>query len=76
MIKILIVDDDVSITTLLDRILNASGFEAVVVNESAKTMDMARASNPERRAEREPGFHASAIPFAISFSRSGARCVP
>jgi len=47
MAKILIVDDDVSITTLLDRILNASGFEAVVVNESARTMDTARASKPD-----------------------------
>jgi DNA-binding response OmpR family regulator len=45
--KVLIVDDDVPITVLLDRILSSEGFETVSVNDSSKTMDTARAANPD-----------------------------
>ena len=47
MTKILIVDDDVSITVLLDKILTVSGFDIVVVNDSTQAMDKAREANPD-----------------------------
>ncbi|MCZ2121223.1 MAG: response regulator [Anaerolineales bacterium] len=45
--KILIVDDDISITILLEKILSRAGFNAVVVNESAQAMVKARELKPD-----------------------------
>ena len=47
MTKILIVDDDVQVTTLLDRLLSLEGFEAAVVNDSAQAMEVARSIKPD-----------------------------
>ena len=47
MTKILIVDDDVAITVLLDKILTVSGFQIVVVNDSAEALEKARETNPD-----------------------------
>ncbi len=45
--KIMIVDDDVAITVLLDRILSASKFEVVIVNDSTQALEKAREVNPD-----------------------------
>ena len=47
MIKILIVDDDVQVTTLLKRYLSPKKTEVVVVNESSKAMQMANQMRPD-----------------------------
>ena len=47
MTKILIVDDEVQVTTLLDRLLSQEGFEITVVNNSALTMEVAGATRPD-----------------------------
>ena len=47
MAKILIVDDDVQATTLLDEILSVHGYETTVVNESAKAIEVANTINPD-----------------------------
>lgn len=47
MIKIMIVDDDIPVTVLLERILSTSEFEAVVVNDSAQALERARETNPD-----------------------------
>jgi DNA-binding response OmpR family regulator len=47
MAKILIVDDDVEITTLLDTILSLSGFEISVVNDSTLAMETAESMKPD-----------------------------
>lgn|SRR5690349_10373864 len=47
MAKILIVDDDVEITTLLNTILSLSGFEISVVNDSTLAMETAESMKPD-----------------------------
>lgn len=45
--KIMIVDDDVAITVLLERILTSSKFQVVIVNDSTQTMDKAHETKPD-----------------------------
>lgn len=45
--RILIVDDDEQVTTLLDKLLSLEGFEVTVENESDRAMKAAEATNPE-----------------------------
>jgi DNA-binding response OmpR family regulator len=47
MSKIMIVDDDVQATTLLEKILAVEGYASVTVNESAKAIQIARKTNPD-----------------------------
>lgn len=47
MTKILIVDDDVAVTVLLDKILTSSGFEVVQVNDSAQSLEKAHETSPD-----------------------------
>jgi DNA-binding response OmpR family regulator len=47
MAKILVVDDDVAVTVLLGKILTSSGFEVVLVNDSAQSLDMAHETKPD-----------------------------
>jgi DNA-binding response OmpR family regulator len=47
MVKILIVDDEIQVTTLLDRLLSMEGFEVVVVNDSSQTVEVADATRPD-----------------------------
>lgn len=47
MSKIMIVDDDIQATTLLEKILAAEGYEAVSVNESSKAIQIAKSANPD-----------------------------
>lgn len=47
MSKIMIVDDDIQATTLLEKILSVEGYEAISVNESAKAVQMAKFINPD-----------------------------
>jgi len=45
--KILIVDDDAQVTTMLDKLLSLEGFEVTVENESDKAMKSAETNNPD-----------------------------
>jgi DNA-binding response OmpR family regulator len=47
MTKILVVDDDVAVTVLLGKILTSSGFEVVLVNDSAQSLNMAHETKPD-----------------------------
>ncbi len=47
MTKILIVDDDVQVTTLLEKLLSLEGFEASVVNDSTEAMQVAKSIKPD-----------------------------
>lgn len=47
MAKIMVVDDDTQVTTLLEEVLIMEGYEAIVVNESSKALELARASKPD-----------------------------
>lgn len=47
MAKILIVDDDTQIATLLDNILSLAGFDTVVVNDSTRAMETAESMKPD-----------------------------
>lgn len=47
MAKILIVDDDTQIATLLDNILSLAGFDTVVVNDSTRAMETAESLKPD-----------------------------
>ena len=47
MAKILIVDDDIQATTLINEILSAYGYETTVVNESAKAIEVANTIIPD-----------------------------
>jgi DNA-binding response OmpR family regulator len=47
MAKILIVDDDKKITSLLERFLLAHGHDVVALNQSARTMDAAKKLRPD-----------------------------
>jgi len=47
MAKILIVDDDVMITTLMQSLVSIDGHKAVVVNDSTEAIDTARSERPD-----------------------------
>ena len=47
MAKILIVDDDIQATTLINEVLSAYGYETTVVNESAKAIEVAKMIIPD-----------------------------
>ena len=47
MTKILIVDDDVHVTSLLRKYLAPRQFEVTTINQSSKTMQAAHAINPD-----------------------------
>lgn len=45
--KILLVDDDATTTLVLDAMLSEEGFDVSVVNDSRKTVDAARETQPD-----------------------------
>ena len=47
MSRILIVDDDVPTTALLERVLSAEGYEAISVNDSSIAIQAAKSINPD-----------------------------
>lgn len=47
MIKIMIVDDDPQVTTLLKKYLSAKNFEVLAINESSKALSTARLITPD-----------------------------
>lgn len=47
MLKILIVDDDVSITELMKALVKMEGHEAITVNNSLQAMDIAKSVKPD-----------------------------
>ena len=47
MSKILIVDDDVTMTSLIKTLLMMDGHEPTIVNESTKAVDLAATVNPD-----------------------------
>lgn len=47
MAKILIVDDDEKVTTLLGRFLNALGYQVTTINQSSKAMQAAESMSPD-----------------------------
>lgn len=47
MTKILIVDDDIAITTLLEKVLTFNGFKVIVVNESSLALEEAHKEKPD-----------------------------
>lgn len=47
MTRILIVDDDIPTTALLERVLTAEGYNAVSINDSSIAIQAARSINPD-----------------------------
>ena len=47
MSRILIVDDDIATTALLERVLTAEGYEAVSINDSSIAIQAAKSVNPD-----------------------------
>ncbi len=47
MTKILIVDDDISVTNLLGKVLSAEGYETIAVNDSSTAIEVAVSTNPD-----------------------------
>ncbi len=47
MAKILIVDDELQTTTLLEMLLSARGYETRAVNDSSKAIQVAKETNPD-----------------------------
>ncbi len=47
MAKILIVDDDVQVTTLLKRLLSNQGYDATAINQSSKAIQTANSILPD-----------------------------
>ena len=45
--KIMIVDDDIQATTLLEKILSVEGYDSVSVNISANAVQIAKSTNPD-----------------------------
>ncbi len=45
--KILIVDDDITITELMTALVKAEGYEATAVNDSLQALEIARSLNPD-----------------------------
>jgi len=46
MTKIMVVDDDKDATALFEEVLKAEGFEAIVLNESARAVQLAKKEKP------------------------------
>jgi len=46
MTKIMVVDDDKDATALFEEVLKAEGFEAIVLNESARAVQLAKKEQP------------------------------
>jgi len=46
MIKIMVVDDDRDATALFDEMLKAEGYHPILVNESSKALQLAKAEKP------------------------------
>lgn len=46
MTKIMVVDDDKDATALFEEVLKAEGYEAVILNESAKAVQLAKKEKP------------------------------
>ena len=47
MTKILVIDDDIQATTLLERVLELSGYEVTGVNDSSEAIGVARTMGPD-----------------------------
>jgi len=47
MTKILIIDDDIQTTTLLEMLLTERGYEATSVNDSSSSIQVAKSTNPD-----------------------------
>ncbi|HAX71273.1 MAG TPA: response regulator transcription factor [Anaerolineales bacterium] len=47
MSRIMIVDDDEKVTTLLSRYLSAAGYQVIAINQSAKALQAANATHPD-----------------------------
>jgi len=47
MSKIMIVDDDIQATTLLQKILTMEGYESITVNDSSRAVQIAQSTNPD-----------------------------
>ena len=45
--KIMVVDDDKDATALFDEVLKAEGYSAILINESAKAVQVAKAEKPD-----------------------------
>jgi len=46
MTKIMVVDDDQDATTLFEEVLKSEGYEAIILNESAKAIQVAKKEKP------------------------------
>ena len=46
-IKIMVVEDDVAASTFIAEVLKLAGYEAIVVNDSSKAMEMANSALPQ-----------------------------
>ncbi|HKI55453.1 MAG TPA: response regulator [Anaerolineales bacterium] len=46
MTKIMVVDDDKDATALFEEVLKAEGYEAIILNESAKAVQVAKKEKP------------------------------
>jgi DNA-binding response OmpR family regulator len=46
MTKIMVVDDDKDATALFEEVLHAEGYEAIILNESAKAVQLAKKEKP------------------------------
>jgi DNA-binding response OmpR family regulator len=47
MAKIMVVDDDILVTTLLEKLLAIEGYETTAVNESSKAIEVAKVILPD-----------------------------
>lgn len=47
MTKILIIDDDIQTTTLLEMLLTERGYEATSINDSSSAIQVAKSTNPD-----------------------------
>jgi DNA-binding response OmpR family regulator len=47
MTKIMVVDDDKGATALFEQVLLMAGYESIVVNESARAVEVAASTNPD-----------------------------
>ena len=46
MTKIMVVDDDKDATALFEEVLKAEGYEAILLNESSKALELAKVEKP------------------------------
>lgn len=47
MTKIMLVDDDKLVTDLLEKLLKSDGFETVAINDSSKSIELAKSEQPD-----------------------------